>query len=128
MIGGQKRVLSLNNHSEFIAFCSSKAETHHSAVHVEAAVCLPARQSLGQPRIGECHLSATRPCCSTVSTTQTPQQRYPWSTFQGREVLTGCRCTHIMEVMLRIPTPMPINNQDASRDERQVLLMRNSSV
>lgn len=33
-----------------------------------------------------------------------------------------------MEVMLRIPTPMPTNNQNASRDERQALLMRNSSV
>lgn len=48
--------------------------------------------------------------------------------FQSREVLTGCRCTHIMEVMFRIPTPIPTNNQDASRDERQVLWMRNSIV
>lgn len=44
--------------------------------------------------------------------------------FQRRKVLTGCRCTHIMEVMFRIPTPMPTNNQDASRDERQVLLIK----
>lgn len=48
--------------------------------------------------------------------------------LQRREVLTGCRCTHIMEMMLRIPTPMPTSNQDASRDERQVLLIRNCSA
>lgn len=48
--------------------------------------------------------------------------------FQRREVLAGCRCKHIMEAMLGILTPTPTNNQDASRDERQVLLVRNSSL
>lgn len=44
MIGGQKRVLSLNNQSvNSLHSTPSKAETHHWDVHVEAA------QSASQP-------------------------------------------------------------------------------
>lgn len=70
---------------EFIAFYPFKSRNSSLGCACgSSTVCLPVWQSQGQSRIGECHLSGTRPRCSTVSATHIPQQSYPCSScFRG---------------------------------------------
>lgn len=133
LIGAQKKVLSLNNQSvkrsEFIApfpligqkqitwVCIWKQGSQHT---LPLNLTEPEWAEVQDKRVPPLWYNATLFHCLSNSSVS----RY---ILRRKEALTDCRCTHITqlsrndwEVMLRSPSPMPINNQDTYRDERQV--------